>query len=1051
MGSIIAGNEIDCQVNYGSVGSDGNNIFGSECLTTYSGTWSPKATDKIGVDPQLGPLSKLRFHALAASSPAVDAFDGPCPATDIRGVSRPAGSRCDIGSFEYTPPGQAQAVEVLTGSGQSAPVGEVFWFPLVLQVVDAQERPVPDVEVTLTSPTDGPGLLFSNQSSTITIQTNGSGAVTVSGIRANETAGAYQVTASIGGSAADVTFDLANDGAYRYVDGPNGNDKLSNGSTNNCADISTPCLTLTNALTAAQPWETIRITSGTYSPSSLNLFSSTKSLHLSGGWNSTFNSRNGYTIFSTTDNNSTWIGVNEGIYVTIDHISLAGRSIGISNRGSLIYRNAAIHGTRTAIQNEGKLKLENVTLAQNEVGLYNLNGGNAFLLHSTIAEQVNGKRSPYSASPGINNSSGRVTLQSSIVAKNSTLDRFDCSGKIDSLGHNLVSIIDGCDFTPAEGDITGTVARPARPRLSEMDSTFAFPLLPGSPAIDAANPSTCLKTDERGNPRPDGAGCDMGAYEGTFDGRPPADAITFRAVSEYALPGSEECKTPTTSCTNGSIRDVDAAHSFAIGVQRFYWDLYQRDSLDDAGAFIYSVALDYDVYYQNAAWNGQMIVYGPGFAVDDIAGHELTHGVTQFSSNLFYFYQSGAINESLSDLWGEFYDQTNGIGNDTDSARWLIGEDTPIGAFRNMKNPPQYQQPDKMTSAYYYVGLNDNGGVHVNSGVNNKAISLMVDGGAFNNQTVTGIGWEKTAAVYYYAQTHLLTSGSEYADLYNYLYQGCQALVGGSEGITNDDCAQIRRASNAVQMNQQPRAGFQNEAPECPSGTTRNPASLFFDDLENGNGNWTFGARIGNPHWSVAPGPVNLQYAASGKYSLFGNDYDESISEYYQTSDTFAAMTDGVAVPALDTPMLRFKHAYLFEYGYIGTTRYYIDGGVLEYSIDNGATWKDAKGVFSAGQNYKTTLATISYNSSNPLKGRSAFTGDSHGYVSSRYNLSSLKGKTVKFRWRTGTNNTGYALGWVVDDVEIYTCVAAPATPALSAPASGALVPAGAVAAPRLG
>ena len=119
------------------------------------------------------------------------------------------------------------------------------------------------------------------------------------------------------------------------------------------------------------------------------------------------------------------------------------------------------------------------------------------------------------------------------------------------------------------------------------------------------------------------------------------------------------------------------------------------------------------------------MVYGDvhGYPLaDDVVAHELTHGVTQYTSNLFYYYQSGAINESLSDVFGEFVDQTNGRGNDIPSVRWLMGEDVArLGAIRNMQNPPAFGDPDRMTSAFYYRGADDNGGVHTNSGVNNKA------------------------------------------------------------------------------------------------------------------------------------------------------------------------------------------------------------------------------------------------------------------------------------------------------------------------------------------
>ena len=235
------------------------------------------------------------------------------------------------------------------------------------------------------------------------------------------------------------------------------------------------------------------------------------------------------------------------------------------------------------------------------------------------------------------------------------------------------------------------------------------------------------------------------------------------------------------------------------------------------------------------------MIYGDAYGfplADDVVAHELTHGVTQYESNLFYYYQSGAINESFSDLWGEYYDQTNGLGNDTPAVKWLLGEDTAgLGAIRSMSNPPVYQDPDKMTSSYYVEDASDNGGVHTNSGVNNKAVFLMVDGGTFNGKTVTALGWDKTAAIYYEVNTNLLSSGADYSDLYYALYQGCSNLIG-QKGITASDCQQVRNATDAVEMNAQPASNFNTDAPYCDEGE---PLSIIFSDgLELGTGNWSF-------------------------------------------------------------------------------------------------------------------------------------------------------------------------------------------------------------------
>src|SRR6185369_6471708 len=101
----------------------------------------------------------------------------------------------------------------------------------------------------------------------------------------------------------------------------------------------------------------------------------------------------------------------------------------------------------------------------------------------------------------------------------------------------------------------------------------------------------------------------------------------------------------------------------------------------------------------NAFWNGSQMVYGNGYAsADDVVGHELTHAVTERTAGLFYYMQSGALNESFSDIFGETIDlgSTVGGGNDTLAARWLLGEDLLIGAIRNMSDPTVFGDPSRV-------------------------------------------------------------------------------------------------------------------------------------------------------------------------------------------------------------------------------------------------------------------------------------------------------------------------------------------------------------------
>ncbi len=310
-----------------------------------------------------------------------------------------------------------------------------------------------------------------------------------------------------------------------------------------------------------------------------------------------------------------------------------------------------------------------------------------------------------------------------------------------------------------------------------------------------------------------------------------------------------------------------------------------------------------------------------------------------------------------------------------------------------------------MTSPHYTADTNeqDAGGVHQNSGVNNKAAFLMTDGGTFNGRTVTALGIPKVSRIYYTALTTMLTSASDYADLASALQQACNNLVG-SSGITTADCVEVTDAVAAVEMSTDPPAARASEAPVCGSGPV--PVDLFFDDLEDtGSGNWTV-----QPDWyypqSGNPLDFDAMYATSGIQNLWGDDRPT-------TGDYSISMSSGVAIPAGLTTFLRFNHAYGFE----DDPGHAYDGGVLEYTT-NGSTWSDLGPLLTDG-GYNGTLTTAS---DNPLEGRNAFVRESNGYKSSRANLTSLAGQSVRIRFRIGTDFIVGDYGWFIDDIRIYTC-----------------------------
>jgi Zn-dependent metalloprotease len=496
----------------------------------------------------------------------------------------------------------------------------------------------------------------------------------------------------------------------------------------------------------------------------------------------------------------------------------------------------------------------------------------------------------------------------------------------------------------------------------------------------------------------------------------------YDANGGHTLPGTlvrSEGQAPTGD------GDADAAYDFSGDTYNYFRTQHGRDSYDGAGATLISTVhycpSNDNCNYQNAFWNGTQMVYGNGFsAADDVDAHELTHAVTEHSANLFYYMQSGALNESFSDIFGETVDLLNGAGTDTAATRWLLAEDVPgIGAIPNMMNPNAFNDPGKMSDAAQFnctTPGNDGGGVHTNSGVPNHAYALMVDGGTYNGFTVTGIGLIKAGKVQYRALTTYLLSASDFLDNYNALKQSCSDLIG-TAGITAGDCTEVGKALDAVEMaNPWPCSPPQAAVPLfCAPGQV--PSNVFFDNLENTfSGNWAITTLSGNSHWYY-PGSVNPlefgPFATSGVNNFWGYNRPD-------VGDSAIAMTSSVAIPA--GARLQFNHSYGFERDGAGNW----DGGVIEYSTDGGTSWLDAGSLISAGAAYG---GAISSGDLNPLAGRNAFVGDSFGYTASQLDLSGLAGQNVRFRFRMGTDSVFDDYGWFIDDVRTYVCAVPPAQP----------------------
>jgi len=192
----------------------------------------------------------------------------------------------------------------------------------------------------------------------------------------------------------------------------------------------------------------------------------------------------------------------------------------------------------------------------------------------------------------------------------------------------------------------------------------------------------------------------------------------------------------------------------------------------------------------------------------DVAAHELTHGVTSSSSNLIYLDEPGALNEAFSDIIGtavEFYFQTPGTGRD--QADYLIGEDAfrafrpgSVNGIRSLENPRAYNQPDHYSTRF--TGREDNGGVHINSGIPNNAFYLAIEGGAnrTSGRTVQGVGAanrEQIEKVFYRAFVFLLPANATFSTARAATIQAARDLY----GATSAPVTAVTQAWTAVGVN----------------------------------------------------------------------------------------------------------------------------------------------------------------------------------------------------------------------------------------------------------
>jgi len=537
--------------------------------------------------------------------------------------------------------------------------------------------------------------------------------------------------------------------------------------------------------------------------------------------------------------------------------------------------------------------------------------------------------------------------------------------------------------------------------------------------------------------------------------------------------------------------DCDGTGPCETGTAPPYTPLRGNDNLDFAGQIQQSVYL-LGSACPNAYWNGTSTNYCPGFDADDVVSHEWSHAYTEYTADLVYAYQSGALNESYSDIFGETYDLVDHIEGplgpatlvehryyeevDPDTgnhgSRWVVGEDLSEEAalllLRDMWKPDDFNgTPGKATSGNYVCGSGDGGGVHTNSSVSNHAYAMLVDGTAgqgppgttglerdsFNGQSFAGIGMIKAAHVYFQAHSNYETPTTDFPQHADGLRAACQDLKGvnlkdptgalSGQMITQADCDVLDQAMLATEMD------LGSPCPYIPVLRPNAPAlctgaqNIFTEDWESGAAGWTKTSTGVFPEWedssrnlrdfvltSTLPNghTGTTAFARNIPVGEPGGGNCQPGGDY---SGAFTYDSPTITVPAgADDLQLRFEH-------YVNTEAT-ADGGQLEVSVNGGAYELVSQDNYVYNFPNSTLLGPADL-SNNPEGGEYAWNGSDINAPSgsppsewgtTMVNLAAYAapGDTVKLRFKFAQEGCNGRDGWYIDTVSVDSC------PVLDAP-----------------
>jgi hypothetical protein len=460
----------------------------------------------------------------------------------------------------------------------------------------------------------------------------------------------------------------------------------------------------------------------------------------------------------------------------------------------------------------------------------------------------------------------------------------------------------------------------------------------------------------------------------------------------------------------------------------------------------------------NANAGTDIIRHCAGVVADDVVAHEWSHSYTKSMSGLIYAYESGAINEAIADIFGECVDLLNGRGNDRgtslprtgcndDNLRWHIGEDmTAIDtSLRDLWVPECKNDPSYRESTLYAClpATTDNGGVHTNSGLVNRAFTLLTDGGNLNGDTIAAIGMTRALHLFQHANANYVTRVTDFFALGDMLIRSAEDLVGkplteitlvdlpamtSPDVFTADHVKEVVKVVRATQLREespcfQRPTLVQNPPEPCASAPIDQFGLVFSEDWEDGLAAWDTTETPENAAtWDAKPWRT-MNQLPDGRTGFGAYAPNPRVGDCLDDLDNGRVdlMSPVITLPVEENEfILTFEHYYAIQKEY--------DGGFLSVSR-NGGNFVLVQNQHFLFNGYDGRLQNL-LNNDNPLAGRRAFNGGDDSGTSGTWGQSIVDltafgvdpGDEIRLRWTMTHNGCDGWLGWFLDDVRLGFC-----------------------------